>query len=120
MRNNGFTLVELLGIIVILAVISLISYGAVDKMLENTQKQDYERFLKDLYLTTENYVELNRGQYPELNNNGSVTISIQTLIDDGRFKQMPVNPKTNETIEDDFIIVTSQDGVLNFEYQDNY
>lgn len=116
-KLKGFTLVELLAIIIILGIISILSYGAIAKMLENSEKQDYERFLKDLYLTTENYIELNRNQFPELNQDGNITISIQTLLDQGYFKKTPVNPKTKKTIEQDTIIVTSKDKILTFEYQ---
>ena len=63
MKNKGFTLVEMLGIIVILLLISLFAFPSLNKMLKNESNMEEETFLKIIRNASEIYVETNYNQF---------------------------------------------------------
>lgn len=119
-KNLGFTLVELLGVILILSVVSLLSFYSVNKMLNTSQDQEYERFLNDLYIVAENYVELNRDSYPQLDYaGGKAFIKVEEFVNSNFMRRISENPKTNKIEEDATIIATTNNNyVIEYEYID--
>lgn len=98
--KNGFTLIELIGIIVILGVLVVIGVPSLLKNLNNNKNKEYETFEKNLFLAAESYIQKRQELYPNLSkNNGTVIVSINALIDDGLIKNNMVNPKTDEKID---------------------
>ena len=55
-NKKGFTLIELIGIIIILGVIVIIGIPSIMKILENNKNKKYEVFEKNLFLAAETYV----------------------------------------------------------------
>lgn len=95
MNKKGFTLVELLGVIMVIAIILVVSVPNVLKTLKSISVKEYNAFLNNLYIATENYVETNRSLFPQLNNiGGRIDVPIQTLIDDDLIKKMGIDPDT--------------------------
>ena len=89
MKNKGFTLTELLGTIVILAIIAIIAFPAVLGLLNNSQDETDEA-LKNFAITgARNYVNDNMDSFPKAlstdtlvksyGNAGNLTI--QSLVD---------------------------------------
>lgn len=117
--KKGFTLVEVLGILVILSLILIIIVPNIMNTLKKSTYLEYESFLKTFSLAAETYVENNRENYPQLNlEDGIAYINISTLIDEGLIKQNTINPKTNSNIENtDVVVVTkNSNGVLKYTY----
>ncbi len=46
--KKGFTLVELIGVIIILGVIALITYPIIDKSIKNSKEQALERIIDNI------------------------------------------------------------------------
>lgn len=118
-KNTGFTLVELLGILGIIATILVFVMPSLIGMLKRDEEKEYNRFLKDLYLATESYVELNSDSYPDLKTaGGSYTITMKELIDNGYIKSSTLNPRTEKVVtESDTIKITKQsDGSYKYQY----
>ena len=67
MKNKGFTLVELLAVIVILAVISLIAYAVIQKNIDVTRKSSFETSVKNMIEAAKEYVVTNyeENDFPE-------------------------------------------------------
>ena len=60
MRNKkAFTLVELLSILVVLGLIVLVTFPNIITSIQKTTEKEYKRFLKDVELVAERYVEGN-------------------------------------------------------------
>lgn len=103
MKQKGFTLIELIAVIVILALIALVVFPAINGVLKDSRENAYdsqisiiEKAAKEYYL--ENYKEL-----PE--ENGCTYVSIETLISKGYIsdeeldeKSQIIDPKTNEPL----------------------
>ncbi len=118
-KSRGFTLVELLGILGIIATILVFVTPSIIGMLKRDEEKEYNRFLKDLYLATESYVELNSDSYPDLKTaGGTITITMKELMDNGYVKSSTLNPRTEQVITElDTITITRQsDGSYKYQY----
>lgn len=118
-KNKGFTLVELLGIIGIIAVILLFVTPSIIGMLKKDENKNYEQFIRTIELATETYVSANYSNYPDLSTaGGTYTISLQQLMEDGYLKTTLVNPRTEQKISptDNVRITKKADGSYEYEY----
>lgn len=108
-RKNGFTLVELIAIILILSIILTVSFTSLSKTIENSNNQEYQTLINNIEMATENYVNL-PGIYREvdekLKNGGSYQVNITDLISAGIIDEMPINPKSKKRMESGKIIVS--------------
>ncbi len=114
--KKGFTLIEMLGIITVLAILLLLTFPNLNKSLKKTKENKNNNFTNNLKISTEAYVELNRDKFPELNNtNGTVQIKIQELYDANLMKGNYDNLDTST-----LVTVTKQsDGTLKYYYSGN-
>ena len=108
-RKNGFTLVELIAIILILSIILTVSFTSLSKTIENSNNQEYQTLINNIEMATENYVNL-PGIYREvdekLKNGGSYEVNITDLISAGIIDETPINPKSKKRMESGKIIVS--------------
>lgn len=108
-RKNGFTLVELIAIILILSIILTVSFTSLSKTIENSNNQEYQTLINNIEMATENYVNL-PGIYREvdekLKNGGSYEVNITDLISAGIIDEMPINPKNKKRMESGKVIVS--------------
>lgn len=121
--KKGFTLVELIGIMVILGLMVLVGVPAMTRTLRNTNEDEYNRALTDLYLATENYIEVNRSNFPTLNEAGGETyISLNELKNAGYLRANITNPKTENVFDytKAVRVFRNLDGTLDYEYNTNY
>ncbi len=80
--KRGFTLIEMLGVIAVLAVVLLVTFPVLSKSLKNTKEATENNFLNNLKVSAESYIELNRDNYPELKEPyNQVEITVQQLYD---------------------------------------
>jgi competence protein ComGC len=97
--KRGFTLIEMLGIITVLAILLLITYPNLSKSLKEMKDNKTKNFTNNLKVSTESYVELNRNKYPELYKPyGRVEIKIQELYDANLMSGQPENASMNDTV----------------------
>ena len=96
MKNKGFTLVELLAVIILLSIIALI---AVPKVLEQKEKKEKEISLakkKVLYSDAEKYLKENNED--DITPGQEFCISVETLINEG-YISMDADDLKNETVK---------------------
>ena len=112
--KKGFTLVEMLGVIVILSLLTLITYTGVSTMNKNYKEKEFEDYKKTLYMATETYIsreniEIDTEVYIELND-----LIHNSYIDKNKIVE---NPRT-KTKEYNARIKVSKDqaGVPIYEY----
>lgn len=98
MKRKGFTLVEMLGVIALLAVIFALLYPNVMHMLEKGKNADYEEYKDNVFLAAEAYVNSNVDT-SELDEVGeSVSITYSDLLYSGFLSSKIVNSKTGKTV----------------------
>lgn len=115
-KNKGFTMVELLGVFTITVLILVAAVPSILSMIKKGNDQEYQRFLKDVSIACEAYVE---DQNIHFENSISVTITMGDLINSKFLKSTLVNPKNNKKVLDNsnlekkIIITKDEDGIIN-------
>ena len=100
MKNNrGFTLVELIAVMTLLAAIILVTVPVIINTIKKNDDKLGENFEKSLKQAAELYVERNRDIFPDLNNiGGNVVVSADDLVKAGYLKQDLENPIDNSSV----------------------
>lgn len=101
MKKNGFTLVELLGVIVILIVIFLVIYPATRVIINRSETTVYQTQVNKMLKATYDYSLNNLSILPTKNEKNYITLS--ELIYNGYLDPLK-NPNTNDFFPDDSII----------------
>ena len=101
MNKKGFTLVELLGVIVILSILTLISIPIINSIVKDSQKQvkesNIDTILEAAYsYTLDEDIDI---ELPE-NNDESISITLDTLKKSGYLKKEIKNADTKEPYAD--------------------
>ena len=119
LKKSGFTLVELLGIIIIISLIFLFSFTNLSNTTKKNKENEYEMFVKDLCLAGQNYIYSNMEKYPGTSKiNSEITLNVNDLIIEGLVEKNTLNPKTNTNILNDYLIYTvKSDYTLDCEYR---
>lgn len=105
--NKGFTLVELLGVIIVLTVISLITIPLIDNTLKDSKEKVYNTQINNIALAAKNWAidymdEL--GEIMDDDGEKSVAINLGQLKIESYIDQNIKNPKTNVKFSDNLMI----------------
>ena len=115
MKNKGFTLVELIAIIVIISAISLLSFAAITNTIKSSKARELKTFEDSLINSTKLYMSSKNDQYPDLKNAGDkYRVDVSELIQEGYVRETLVNP-TNVNIKKFYVIVVkNEEGFLDY------
>lgn len=113
--KKGFTLAELLGVLVILAAILLIIMPIVDKTIKEGKNDLYDKQINSIKLAMELWLtdnaKLDEGEY--------IVITLSQLKDAGLIEFDIKNPKTEELFPNDMLLtIKNNDGILEYEVVD--
>lgn len=107
MNTKGFTLIELIAIILILAAIFLVSFPNFINTASMDEEKKYEDMIENLCLAGKSYIYANMENFTELSTIGStIEISIEELIVYGNVDSDLTNPKTEKNVKDGVLIYT--------------
>lgn len=94
MNKRGFTFVELLSVMTLIAVLGLIAFPSVTSLLKKATDNKYESFLSNVYVATEAYIQDYIENYPQLNETGGVAyVYMAGLVANNYLKSSLSNPK---------------------------
>jgi len=102
MKNNGFTLIELIMVILILGVIAIITVPTVNSIIRDSKQKAYDNQIKLIEDTTRTYMSKNSMELPSQSDGSSVCITVDNLKRKGFLsKDDIINPnyKENSTKE---------------------
>lgn len=124
LNKKGFTLVELIATIVVLALVVSISAYAITNIINSAKEKNYELLIKNIKDASETYYQ----ECKYSNNSGitcddTYTVTLQELVNYGYLKgngtkdnKMEIlNPKDNKNIGACSIAVKYEDGKLTIE-----
>lgn len=95
MNKRGFTLVELMGVIVILGIISLIAVPPIINQIKGARENNDSNNKLLIYDSAELYVEENYDLDSE-NYGKTYYVSLQQLVDDGKLTEPVTDVETGE------------------------
>lgn len=119
MNKKGFTLTELLGVIVILAIIAIIAFPSVLGLLNSSQNETDEAMQNFAITAARNYVNDNMDSYPKALEGQTKTYSnlkIQTLLDEGYISSTTISSEKNCEMLNDEIKITSDSVKYSYKY----
>lgn len=123
MKNKkAFTLIEMIGIITILALILVIALPSMTKTLKRNEQKKYDNYINNLKMVSESYL-VDQLQRTLLTFNDDVTyFTLGDLIDAGYVKDTIVNPSNDKKISRDtrIKVVRDIDNTYSFEIQEYY
>ena len=102
MNNKGFTLVEVIAIIVVLSAIFLVSFPVLNNVTRSDEEKLYTNMVDDLCSAGKTYLYSNMHLFPTLKEpNTTIELNIEDLIVYGNVDSDLKNPKTNLKVEKD-------------------
>jgi len=118
-NKKGFTLVEMLSVLSVLVIIFLIVIPEVSNLNKKSKENEYQRFLSDVFLSTEAYIQKNIDDYPNLNyQNRKVYVYFDELLESGYLKSTVKDPKNNKSVkEEDFTVQVFVDENNEYKYK---
>ncbi len=117
MRTNGFTLVELMGVIAILAILSVVTVVGFDKMVLNSKQELYDSQVTMIELSAKEWLTENPSFKPT--DDEPLLITLDTLVKSGYIKGNIKNPKTNKDFDlSTQIKITKNGNTYNYELID--
>lgn len=103
MKQNGFTLIELIGVVAIIALVMVVAVPQVMSTMTKSSVKKAETFETDLELAAQSYVENNwndfKVKFEGNNKSGNYCLSLMTLMQYGYIKNTDIDPSTNEAID---------------------
>ena len=99
MKSKGFTLAELLGVIVILGVISLIATVSITSSMKNSKEQLYDIQVENILNGAKTWASGNVFKLPE-NDGEAIYLTLAELKEAGFVEKDITNPLTNELFSD--------------------
>ena len=101
LNQKGFTLVEILVTIGLLALLGVGIGVSLNKVLKNQEENTYETFIEKIKSSSLLYSSNSETIMNDLEfNNGYVLISMNDLINGGYIRENVKNPNTNETLKE--------------------
>lgn len=115
MKNKGFTLAELLGVLIVLAVIALISITSITNTMKENKEELYNIQIENIIFGAKNWASSHVFEMPE-NDGESITLTLEQLKQAGFVEEDITNPKTNELFSNDLQVkITKVDN--NYKYE---
>ena len=116
MKNKGFTLAELLGVIAILGIIALITAPAINRSLSEGREDLYETQIKQLEKGAEDYYAEHLSEMPQDINSSSCK-TIDELQKNGYLPLDIKNPKTDKAFSLTAEVCVVKKGSNEFDYE---
>ena len=115
MKKRGFTLVEMLGIVVVLGIIATIAIPVIQGSINSNREKMLNVVKKQLIDVSKDWSAKNVSSLPE-ENGESVSVTLKDLKESGLLRIDVGNPKTSKVLSNEsFITITKRDN--NFVYE---
>ena len=118
MKKNGFTLIEIIAVILILSLLIVLVVPNVQKTISNSKAKACDSIITSIEAAANGYVYLKTAIVDsEIANNGYFEIELIELQKEGLLKVNLKNPYTNEIISNTTKVKITKDGnVYNYTY----
>lgn len=112
--KKGFTLIEIMAVIIILGIVGLIALIAVDKTIKDNNEKAYQMQISNIEDASRIWGANNLSYLPD-NSDEVVSIPLVVLKRDGLVDRELTNPKTGELFPNDlYITISYKEGVYRY------
>ena len=101
--KKGFTLVELMAVIIILGIVSVLIIPLIDRMVQSYRHSSYESQIRTIKLASKNYASDKLTIYP-LKDGAAIFISLGQLKVEGYLPNSFSNPLTQDEFENNTLV----------------
>lgn len=102
MKNKGFTLIELIAVVALLALTFLVVVPSIMNTFNKMTEEKYNRYLNDVFLAAEAYIEGNVAKYKEfIENKETFYITYEELLSSDYLKSTIYDSKNEKTVKDE-------------------
>lgn len=110
MKNKikGFTLVELLSVIVIVGILSTIGIVAVSKIIEKSKMEQKKQQEKTIIMATKSYFQEHRSELPKVIGGSAVQIKLSKLKSEKFITEDIKDSSKNSCMTDSYVAVTKE------------
>ena len=103
-KNKGFTLVELLAVIVIIGILSVITIVSVSRLISKSKNEQLKQQKNTIAMAAENYMQSNRVFLPKAIGQ-TTTVKVETLKKKGYLKEVVKNANGEPCMTESFVKV---------------
>ena len=97
-KKNGFTFIELLGVILLIGIVALIAVPAVNDIIQNSKQKALDKQMDTIFDSARNWAVKNIDLLPE--DNGSILVKLETLKEKGFLENKEIiNPVSEEELD---------------------
>ena len=116
--KKGFTLIEVIGVLILLAAIALIAVPSIEQQIKEGKQKLYDSQITAIKLDAQNWLSDNLIYKP--NNGEVITIMLAQLKQGGYVDENVTNPITKELFPNDMLItITNNDGIITYDVLTN-
>ena len=83
MKKNGFTLLEILGVIVLLGIVAVLVVTLSNRTLKESKQSLYDSQKETIITSAKNWTIANNGQLPMSESDGEYKLTFKKLAEDG-------------------------------------
>jgi len=116
MKNKGFTLVELMGVIILLGVISVIIVPVVKDVIKEAKQKGYENQVNTIVESAKNWAASNIDLLPETD---SILVKIETLKKEGFLENKKLINPVSDVEMNACVMITYNEDYNQYEYEYN-
>ncbi len=109
MKKKGFTLIELMGVLIILGILSVIAIPTITKAIHNSREKAYEDQVGIIMAASKNWSADHIRDLPT-EDGASIAVTIRELQEDGFLEVNIQNPKTQEPFNTSSYVTISRYG----------
>jgi len=118
MNKKGFTLLELLGVITVLGLISILVAPTIINQIKKSQNQIDEITMELIYSATDLYLDNKLADYPK-NNGSTYCLTLQKLVNDGKLSSPLLDSNGNEIDLDKLVAINVLNNSYTYEMVDS-
>lgn len=98
MNNKGFTLIEMLMVVLILGMLTLLLVPTINSLIERNENDNLKFMQESIKIAAQNYASDNKFELFNTCDDNGIKVTLEQLVDEGYLSSPIKNPKTKEDI----------------------